>query len=268
MFADGNITEAFNDVSAYSLPETEFCQFLEERFSRETAVKVASAFSKLGLPMPEKEEEFLDGAEGGLVFVNKYGLVIRIENKNFEDDEFKPARINNSGFVVQSLATMEAGEAVIEVIPGCKLASKDEYRVYLKDNLAGQGINFFDRRISNIGHLPVTTPSFPEGVPVVIDRLAVGTLSAATGQISDAMKQQAAEAATAQEQLYGPLKTALQSGLAQPGQMKNFWKMCESYMAEGKLVSAWAGVEKEGAGKPYIAAQASKKYASKFGVGA
>ncbi len=265
MFQDKSITESFNTVSPYKLPETEFCQYLEERFGHETATKVASAFGKLGLPMPEKEEEFLDGAEGGLVFVNKYGLVIRIENKDFEDDQFKPARINDSGFVVQSLATLDAGAAVIEVIPGVKLASKEEYRVYLKDNLEGQGINFFDRRLSNIGHLPVTTPSFPEGVPVVIDRLAVGTLTSAVKPVSDAMKQQAAEAAAAQEQLYAPLKKALETGLQQPAQIKNFWKLCESYMAEGKLISAWTGIEKEGAGKPYLAAQASKKYAAKMG---
>lgn len=265
-FLNGYLSSLFNKKAVdqrpeVELPKTDFCAYLTEKFGRETAAQVVESFQKMGLPAPQKEDEFMEGAEGGLVFLNKYGLSIRIESADFPKDEWKPDRINDSGWVIQPLATLQAGSAIIEICPGCNLASNRDYLTHLKGNLESQGSKFFDVRISNIGHLPVKSPSFPDGVPVVIDRLAVQRLTNDIKPASEAIKLLAEEAALAQKTLYAPLREAFAAGY-QGGKMDNFWNMCRQYVAEGKLVAGWTQAS-ESSGKPYNAARSAKTYALK-----
>jgi hypothetical protein len=257
-----DVSSEFNRQAVDELPETAFCAYLTKKFDRATAVKVIDSFKKMDLPPPQDEKEFLTGTEGCLVFLNKYALVMRIEIADLEDSKWGADRINDSGWIMQPLASLDAGKAIIEICPGCHLAEKPGYRGELVDQLQNQNINFWDTGISNIGHLPFKTPTFPDGVPVVIDRLAVIRLTRNTEPIREALKAQAEEAKKAQDMLYGPLREAFASAWPEAGKMGRFWSLCLRYAAEGKLVSGWENPGLEG--KSWYATYTAKNYETRL----
>ena len=243
-FFNGALSSLFNKKATdqqleVELPKTDFCAYLEEKFGHKTAVGVIESFQKMGLPPPQKKEEFLDGTEGGLVFLNKYGLVLRIEKTDTHADGYSVDRIDNSAWIVKPLATINAGAATIEIIPGTHLEKEEKTNKYMIDNLRKENISFFDSGIRNLGRLPIKTPSFPEGVPVVIDRLAVRKLSDSIKPVQQALTQEVLEAVQAQETLYGPLKKAFENAGMEPQKMQQFFKLCEQNVKEGKLVAGW-----------------------------
>jgi hypothetical protein len=194
----------------------------------------------MGLPMPKDKTEFLDGTEGALLFLNKYGVTIRIEKTDTHADGYTVDRINDSGWIVKPLATINAGKATIEIIPGTHLEKDIAKDKYLHDELRHQNVGYFDRGVRNIGRLPITTPTFPEGVPVIIDRLAVRKLMDSTAPIAEALKnKQSLEAEQAQEKLYGPLRKTFETAWPEPQKMQQFWQQCEQGVKEGKLVAGW-----------------------------
>jgi hypothetical protein len=261
------ITSGFNRA-ADNLPETFFCKSLMQYFGRETMFRVVDAFQKMGLPLPEKEEEFLKGSVGALVFLNDYGVVIRMELSGGK-------RVNDSGWIVQPLATIDAGELLIEICPGCVQAQSAKNNAYLSHKLERQGLKFWDCKISNIGHIPVSSVRFPEGIPVVIDRLGVNKLTESAAAIRAALNDlPSREAAEAQEKLYAPLRAAFAAAWPEPGKMKDFWSLCQSYLREGKLVAGWNTPQGEEAAReetPFgsniktpLAAGAAKHYESRL----
>jgi hypothetical protein len=243
-----SISKDFNSEVAGQGMKTPFYAYLAEIFDTETALKVAGVFQKLGLPVPQDEKEFLMGTEGGLVFLNRYGMVIRIENANSARSPFKADRINDSPWILQPLASLDAGKAVIELCPGCHSSDDDADVSYLYEALLKQGTAFWDSGLPNVGRLPFKTPQFPEGVPVVIDRLSVRKLSDSVKPVQQALMNvnddEVREATEAQERLYAPLRLAFDEGWTDSAKMPQFWAFCQQCVQEGKLVAGW----NEGAG--------------------
>jgi hypothetical protein len=260
----GTSASAFNSRGGGSLCGTDFCAFLIQKFNRETAQRVLEIFEKMDVPAPQKQDEFLVGTEGCLVFLNKYAIVLRIEIADLEDSKWGADRINDSGWIIQPIASLNAGKAIIEICPGCHLGENLSHRTYLADHLQNQNINFWDSGISNVGKLPFKTPFFPDGVPVVIDRLAVIRLSRNAVPILEALKSQAEVAKKAQEELYGPLREAFAAAWPEAGKMRKFWSLCLRYVREGKLVGGWKKAEREGSMKSFEAAQAAKHYEARW----
>jgi hypothetical protein len=264
------ILKDFNSEFGGQGEGTAFLAYLRETFDQATAQKVVESFQKLDLPLPQDEKEFLMGTEGGLVFLNRYGMVIRIENANSPQSLFKADRINDSPWILQPLATIDAGKAVIELCPGCHFGNDDADVSYLYEALLKQGTAFWDYGLPNVGRLPFKTPQFPEGVPVVIDRLAVRKLSDSVKPVQQALMNvnddELREAAEAQERLYAPLRLAFDEGWADSGKMPQFWSLCREGVQEGKLVAGW----NEGAGfrggsfKTDAAIEAAKHYENRL----
>jgi hypothetical protein len=248
------------DAAAAVLPKTAFAEYLQGLFDDDTVQNVFYAFQEMNLPAPEVQQEFLDATEGGLVFLSRYGVVIRIEAVDDVDSPFTFDRFNDSPWVLQPLATIEAGAATIEICPGVHMEKDDENVYFLEDQLRRQMINFWDPGIRNIGRLPGTN------IPVVVDRLAVSRLTMNLAPVRHALKlishkvikhhmvveeisEEARQAAEAQKKLYEPLQKAFseawpdQEQPANPRKMKNFWEMCRSYVREGKLVSGWDEID-------------------------
>ncbi len=257
-----DLKSEFDEVAA-ALPRTEFADYLKNLFDDVTVRNVFYAFQYMGLPAPESRREFYDGTEGGLIFLNRYGAVIRVENADDSVSEFRFDRFNDSAWVLQPLAIIDAGAAVIEICPGCHMEKKDADIYYLDEQLRREMIDFWDKGIRNIGLMPVKTPRFSEGIPVVIDRLAVSRLTQNMVPVRRALKklgdkvlkrpegmsEEVREAVEAQEQLYAPLRQAFneawpdQSVPADAGKMKQFWDMCSGYVQEGKLVAGWREID-------------------------
>ncbi|MCK5518718.1 MAG: hypothetical protein KAI61_04820, partial [Alphaproteobacteria bacterium] len=105
-----DLQPGFNQT-AEALPKTDFVDYLLEKFGdKATASAVLDAFEKMGIPAPESRDEFMDGAAGVLVFLNRYGLVIRIEHEYL-------GRINDSPWVLKPIASIDADEAIFEICP-------------------------------------------------------------------------------------------------------------------------------------------------------
>ena len=234
-----NIGLTFNDQAAGRLPETDFFTYLAGEFNRDTALRVWEAFQKMNLPPPQKEAEFLKGLEGGLVFLNKYGLVIRIEIAEADKAAFGPDRIDDNAWILKPLASIDAGKAVIEICPGCHQATSKAQNEGLRDRLQKQNIDFWDYKFSNIGHIPIKTVHFPEGVPIVIDRLAARRLTESIEPIHAALQSMNNEVIAAQEKLYAPLRQAFDEAWQDAKKMEQFWTLCQGHVQEGKLVAGW-----------------------------
>ena len=235
----------FNQTT-YDLPKTEFVYSLQYKFKDDaTTSAVLDAFEKMGVPFPESGHEYMDGTEGMLVFLNLYGIVIRIEKKSdFVTSCVKPDRVY-SPWVLQPIASIDAGEAIIEICPGCSLQKDPKKIDDLSVRLYVQKINLWDDQLSNLGCVPFKTSYFPNGIPVVIDRLAVEELTEDVAMVrfplekSRKMLEESLQAEKAQEKLYGPLRQAFDSAWPDTQKMKQFWALCLRYENEEKLVAGW-----------------------------
>ncbi len=227
------VSKTFNENANNGLPQTDFTAYLAKKFNPATASKVVDALTGMGLPLPETNDEFFTGTDGCMLFLNKYGVVLRVEYADNEDSEWPGDRINDSGWVLQPIGTIQAGSALIEVCPGCHFEHGEASARFLEDRLYNQGVNFWDNDRNNIGLLPLKTSTFPDGVPVVIDRLATTRLSRPEQSVIEEWKAQAEEILAAQEMLYGPLRKAFATDI------QSFWKLCEEGVSSGLLTTGW-----------------------------
>lgn len=214
-------------------------------------------------------------------------------------------RVNHE-HILQPIASFETKHHIVEIVPGRKLGVTNEDVDKMSRQLEKSGISFWDGKRSdnnwflkamermmkhistdsmtinqgaaNAAYLPITTPEFPRGIPVVADRMAVGwkplfhdPKSIVTRLFGRLMPQPAKEGATIQKELYAPLREAMaeawpdQAQAADPEKMGKFWQRCHEFtkreVSPGKpaLVAGW--VEKVGAeGKNGLAANAAEKY--------
>ena len=214
--------------------DTEFFRDLTKKFGEESALKVLDAFDKLNLPEPTLGNQFLKSNEGSLVFVNKYGVVIRIEPKRPAKDYY--TRVDDSGCILQTLGSIDAGNAVIEICPGCDV-EKDEASIeYMRELLKGEGLRFSDDQLENLGRLHTDNALHPKGVLVVLDRLAVSRMK---GDV-EAVKNPESEAIRIEQgRFMAPFRKAFEEGLADNSRMDAFWHLLERYVAEGKIIRGW-----------------------------
>lgn len=214
----------------------------------DTRYKIIEILNRLQLPIPRSKKEFLPSTEGALIFSNYYGVVIRIEQKI---PKFKPRisqpniqRVNDNPWIIKPLGTFDAGNAVIEICPGCHATDDMKITEQLYSDLRSTGINFWDCGSRNVGLLPIKTPSFLQGIPVVIDRSAVSGLTNSVSEIKAALEKIGLPQ-DPQELLYAPLRAALAEAWpdpekpAAPDKMQAFWQMCRQYAEEGKCVAGW-----------------------------
>src|SRR5690606_18178618 len=135
----------FAEAAALSLPETPFCTFLQAKFGQDSALQTAAAFARMGLDMPVSADEFVIGTEGCLVPLDRYGIMLRIENADVTADGVLAAdRIDDSGWILQPVAAIKAGRALIELSPGCRLDLQQDSIFFLHDKLYAEQIDYWD----------------------------------------------------------------------------------------------------------------------------
>ncbi|MBI3440262.1 MAG: hypothetical protein HY052_00375 [Proteobacteria bacterium] len=262
MAVKGEIASEFNSQATGKLPKTDFGNYLAEEFGYETAVQVVDVFQKLKLPVPQNSDEFLNGNEGCVVFSNKHGVVLRIEQKWVIEMNWDSDKVPDSPWILKPLASIETDKAKVEICPGCHADGVGKDGAYLYSQLRLQNIDYWDVDIGNFGRLPITSPRFPAGIPVVIDRGAVKKmdkgvlppqqvkkiLHTSPPHLKKKTEVMAAdqEATEAQEKLYAPLRQAFEaawpSGQSAPSdvqKMEQFWTLCERFLQDRKLVVGW-----------------------------
>lgn len=227
---------------------------------------------KLGLPMPELHD-YLRATSGAIIFVNQYGFLIRIEKTYM-------GRVNDSPWVLQPFGSIELklsglyDSAIIEICPGVLPASKEkELKAVVKGAENCGGVDFGDHQVANIGILPFKTPTFPKGVPIVIDRPSVTRLVADVAHIKKALHYMRVDK-DPQELLYADIKEAWKDAFgkgmdaADPVKIKTFLDLCLRAKEEGRTMSGWNiapnGSSKGAFYKQHIAKAVAGRYSKKM----
>ena len=214
--------------------ESDFLHHLNRKFGEESAQKVLEVFDKLNLPAPTEGNQYLKSNEGCILFVNRYGVVIRVEPQMPESNFY--VRVDDSGCILQPLGAIDAGTAVVEICPGCDVerdeASIDEMKEFLKD----EGLRFTDDQLENLGRLHTDNTKYPKGILVILDRLAVskmkGEVKLVENPISEEHKKEL-------ERFTEPFRKAFKEGYADKTKMPKFWKLLEKYVEDGIIKRGW-----------------------------
>ena len=265
---EGTCCQAFTKVckSAYGLA----MYFVAKSQDRASEVRIKETFEEFGLPYPDNTDQFLSGAAGKLVFLNRYGMLLRIE---LDENHFD--RVDDSPFVLPVVKSIRAGKYRVELCLGGKPETDPENVQLVKDLLAADGVDYWDTKVANNGRLPLKTNTFPEGIPIIIDRLAVERHSFSVRGIKRALKSLKrklkgnpikairSEVSEAIQENYGELIKAFDDAWpsnqkhADPVKMKSAWRLAEDLLEQGKITAGWNEVEK---GKGSVAADAAEKY--------
>lgn len=220
----------------------QFEDFLTETFSKTTMHKVKRAFAGMGLPLPDGDDECVRGTHGLLGASNILGVMWRVERDIHHGDHRNTRKIDDSVWVQTPLHARKAGRAALEICAGGKVESDPGIPDILNDMMKLQRLDFVDLGTRNVVRLPITTPGFPSGIPVVCDRLSVRRLSRKVQPIKTALEEEAAAAITAH---YSPLMQAFARGAEDPRAMPAAWRLCAEFVREGKLLAGWNDPEAE-----------------------
>ncbi len=224
---------------AWGRGENCFPGFLKARFdSAKTAENIVKIMEGLQLPLPQHGKEFVRASRGALLFLNDFGIVIRIEDKD-------ASKITNeSPWVLRPIARYTAGRAIIEICPGTHSCNDEKMAQALGECMQKDGIALVDGGAHNAGILPYKAPAFPDGVPLVIDRPAVDKLAENVAPVAEALHR-AGLSEDPQQVLYGALAQAFRDAWVtetksfDPEKIKAAWQLCREHLADGKLVAGW-----------------------------
>ena len=211
-----------------------FINYLKRIFDEETTEQVLEAFDKIKLPAPSKGNQYLKSNEGALVLLNKYAVVVRVEPKESADNFY--VRVDDSGCILQPLGSLDAGKAVVEICPGCDIERDEASIEFMKEQLKDEGLAFVDDKLENQGRLHTDDKRYPEGLPVIFDRLAVSRIKKNVKLVKNPISE---EAKKEQERFIAPFRKAFKQGLADGSKMSKFWVLVKSYADEGKFIRGW-----------------------------
>lgn len=249
----------------------------------ETTKRVEDLLGQLLMPAPEDKTHFLPATEGALIFSSRFGIVVRIEAKHVNNPFVtlehqlqaklgRPPRVNNNPWVLRPLRTFEVRPFLIEICPGIAPFPETSPTATAEtaiESLAATGPTLWDwkegndLKVINLGLLPLQTPSFPKGIPVVLDRLAIAGWTKNLSAIKTALGKMGLRQ-DPQNILYAPLKKALRAAWpesaprANTQAMRRFWSLCQEFKAAGKLIAGWEAPTKKI--KPAQAARAARSY--------
>lgn len=247
-----------DEASDIKLPNTYFANALKKvsyrQLKEETLKKTMYFFKKCSIPAPEEPNEYLNGTEGFLIFSNKLGLVIRIEEK--KDTIHTCHRINNNGYILKPIASIDIQNLIIEICPTTEVETDARKTTLLRRRLRNTKVNYWDDQTSNSGTIPIKTPNFPNGVTVVIDRLAVKKRFGHAIRIKKALEK---EAEKAQDELYSPLRKAFKDAWHNKNKAPKFLSLCQAFKEQGKLIAGWNNLK-----DPYFKTREAIKSAEQY----
>ena len=272
------ISEAFSQVAVHPIATSE--KYVRKMISKafphdleDVATRVCEALEAMGLPFPALGA-VVPGAMGMLIPLDNHGLMLRIEQS--DSHLLTGKRIDAHPMILQPLGRRNLTDGVVlEICAGCRMTTKEEYSRLLVDKLPLTGVEFWDDGVTNIGLLPFKTEQYPEGVPVVIDRLAVDKLSDDIAPVAQAL-----DAFGLQKDMqahYQPLKDAFANAWPENAKMPDaqgfahFLSLCEEFKARGDLIAGWAeyntsqdaSFEEQ---KSHKVAQAGERYAHQIAM--
>lgn len=211
---------------------TFFENTLKQKFNPAGCKAVLETLKELGLPAPEECEEYIFATSGVIMFLDEYACSVRIE---FTQDHITNSLRVDHSLILQPLGTLEVNDITIEITPGIRTTNSEELSEEVCDILKDDGIWYWDSHHTNVGLLPLKTVDFPEGVPVVLDRLAVRALEGA----EQLKESKSLEDNSFQDRLYGELRKSFEGFKSGKNPVGKFWSDCLKAKAEYKLFPGW-----------------------------
>ena len=227
---------------------------LVNRFDRKIQEQILEELDKIGITLPEDYSQFYYGHQGNMLFLQDYGISIKIEKNNCANSRFRALHPN----ILQPIAQIRARNVDIDIIPGVDLNI-----VTHKENdclislLKQDNISFYDDGLRNIGTIPAIDEERPNDGTVVIDSLASYDRSLERASTTETKLEYITRVkkvikhrknlykGSPQEKHYRPLKDIFDIALAS-GKREDFdkaWKACLKFKEEGKLISGWSTLE-------------------------
>ena len=227
------------------IESTEFTVELSNLFGYRSMTKIMSGLEKLDVLPPIKEDEFFHGCDGIMIFMEDYGVAVKIEKT---ESKFGSRVIHPNS--LQPLFQQAAGKAIIDVIPGINLDRVGIEDVYnLWDELNKDGVHFRDYARRNMGFIPFQTKEETQGIPATIDSLSVIDSALRTSLENVIFKRplrkkhlelrKSSYLNSPQEIFYRPLVKAFNESFADKRKMQETWQLCSRFKNEGKLIDGW-----------------------------
>lgn len=228
-----------------------FITSTETRYGKGVGRALSALMRAMSLP-DASEDECTIGTEANLLFLNKYGIVIRAG---------QPLRCPEHGLILKPLGAQtgfeERNRNVIEIVPGVEgVIDRWDDQVFLGETLLAEGIDYRDAQMANSGYIKVDIPGFPRGVPVVIDRGAVNDArfsnnwrdfqNKSCNGLSDSFDRAALNGF--QGRHFGHLQSLLSQSWVSPHEVNKdamvvFLEACVKAKREGVLSSRWCSLD-------------------------
>jgi hypothetical protein len=256
-------------------------EHIEKLYEKPTATAVSALLSNLRLPVPEAGEYTKSWDDGFIVFLNPYGCLLRLVDKEKSPLIHDPA-------ILRPLASRNAGRMRVDINPGveCPIDPRDVPSLFFR--LKERGIIFWDGKVRNCGYLPAQQGE--RRIPVVIDpdSCAVRQLSQSVSlvdrmfQVKNIVtntlricalpsrdKPPEAQIST-QDMIYGQLSSIFNAAWPtdreapkNPIGISKFWDTCHSFREKGLLITSWLSKDM-GASNYKNANHGSEKFASRL----
>jgi len=231
----------------------------DDKSWEEDLALIFQAFDQLMLPVPDEGEYIHTNDEGYLTFIDFAGCAVRVTEKKIHTCSF-PAR---SDHILQPLVRFNAGNYVVDVLPGVNLPAYDmgdwDMTVW-SERMEGQitplmvlqDYRLYDTNPYNFGVLPIKTAAFPDGYPVLIDPDTVTDRAYHLKPLKQFFARlgikegfQPTRQTPLQARLFGDLHHAFaqacqaKNPLTASSLMQAAWKQCHRAQQEGRLIANW-----------------------------
>ncbi len=228
-------TENSRNLSLY------FDEYLKNNFGYFDMKRISKSLINLDITKPTGLDDYLKGLEGCMIFMEEYGIIVKIENKK----ALIGTRIVD-GDILQPLFSREYKNVVLEIFPGINLSGlKEEDSNTLWDKLIEKDIEFWDIGVRNIGSFPFNNNT------AVIDRLSVvdteenriveeSRFFSANRLLKEHRKKRIEEYKKSEQyDFYQPLREKFEYHSKKNRSMDKIWENCRELRQEGKLISGW-----------------------------
>lgn len=200
---------------------------------------VTHFFEAMDMPMPENGEFTRTSDKGFLVFLNDAGCILRGTTR-------KNLRHYDAQNMLRPLFTRRYEGINISLYPGLRSPISIRDLRKLSSQLTKEGYVFWDFKPDNGGYLPISTPKFPRGIPVLIDPGGVRRFYLSIGYVRDLLRRNGylkqKQKPSPQDEAYKDLREVFTRAwpesrdLPDPHKLAETWDLCRRKTADTRLL--------------------------------
>lgn len=220
---------------------------IAERFDDKIKEQIVEVLEKLNIFIPDSKDLFRRGYDGNMIFMEDYGVVLKIEPL-VSRKKSRAARRALAHDVLQPFFQVRIRNITVDLFPGTGIVEIPYSTVKgIIKRFNKRNINPCDTASRNLGQLP-------NGEIVSIDThaqydalLSSGTKIKGISATKEVIRQRREKfKGCDQEKLYLPLKIAFKEAYesGDKDQMDQAWELCRKFKEDGLLISGWTNLSK------------------------